>query len=108
MLHANEGCDNLQDKLNAIYDWSQVWQLSISYKKCNSMYIGNHVCKPNLLLNGATVPVVDEVRDLGVSIDSRLTFHTHIKQTVVRTCVRANLIHKCFISRDVFKSYTCF
>ena len=46
-------------------------------------------------------PVVDEVRDLGVSIDSRLTFHTHIKQTVVRACVRANLVHKCFISCDV-------
>jgi len=40
-LHADEDCGNLQDKLNAIYDWSHNWQLGISYKKCNLMYIGN-------------------------------------------------------------------
>jgi len=45
---------------------------------------------------------VDEVNDLGVVIDSRLTFHTHIRKNIVRASIRANLIHKCFISRDVF------
>ena len=66
------------------------------------MYIGNTNCKPSLLLNNVCLAVVDEAKDLGVVIDSRLTFHTHIKQNVVRASVRANLIHKCFISRDVF------
>jgi len=102
VLHANEDCRNLQDKLNAVYDWSQNWQLGISYKKCSLMYIGNTNCKPSLLLNNVCLAVVDEAKDLGVVIDSRLTFHTHIKQNVVRASVRANLIHKCFISRDVF------
>ena len=67
------------------------------------MYIGRTIHRPNLLLNDVSLAVVDEVRDLGVIIDSRHTFHTHIKQTVVRAGVRANLIHhKCFISRDIF------
>jgi len=26
VLHADEDCGNLQDKLNAIYDWSHNWQ----------------------------------------------------------------------------------
>jgi len=37
---------NLQDSLN---DWSQMWQLNISYK-CNLMYIGNAQSKPSLVL----------------------------------------------------------
>jgi len=45
---------------------------------------------------------VDEVNDLGVVIDSRFTFHTYIKRNIVRASVRANLIHKCFISREAF------
>ena len=102
VLRANEDCGNLQDKLNAICDWSRNWQLGISYKKCNLMYIGNTNCKLSLLLNNVCLAVVDEVQDLGVSVDSRLTFHTHIKQDVMRVSVRANLIYKCFISRDVF------
>jgi len=48
----------------------------------------------------ACIAVVDEVNDLGVVVDSRLTFHTHIRNNIVRASVRANLIHKCFISRD--------
>ena len=93
ILQANEDCEYLQDKLNAIHVWSQDWQLGISYKKCNLMYNGHTLYKPNLLLNDVSLAVVDEVRDLGVIIDSRLTFHTHIKQTVVHATVRANLIH---------------
>jgi len=57
------------------------------------MFIGNTNCKPSLLLNNVCLAVVDEVNDLGVVIDSGLTFHTHIRQNVVRASVRANLIH---------------
>ena len=76
--------------------------LCISYKKCNLMYIGNTRYRPSLMLNDVTPAVVDEVRDLGVIIDSCLTFDAHIHQTVVRAFVRANLIYKCFASRDIF------
>jgi len=51
---------------------------------------------------------VDEVNDLDVVIDSRLTFHTHIRKHFVRASVRANLIHKCFISRDAFSLIRAF
>ena len=69
--------DNLHDKLDDIYKWSQAWQLSISYMKCNLMYIGNTLCIPSLLSN-VTLTVKDEVRDLGVTIDSHLMlFYTH-------------------------------
>ena len=69
-LHANEDCGNLQDKPNAIYAWPQDWQLGISYKKCNLMYIGHTNCKPSLLLKNVRLAVMDEVKDLGVVTDS--------------------------------------
>jgi hypothetical protein len=37
-----------------------------------------------------------------VVVDSCLKFDAHIHQIVVRAFVRANLIHKCFASRDIF------
>jgi len=66
------------------------------------MYIGNTPNGPSLTLNDVSLAVVDEVRDLGVIVDSRLNVDAHIHQTVVRAFVRANFIHKCFVSRDVF------
>ena len=56
------------------------------------MYIGSTPNKPNLIFNDVSLAVVDEVRDLGVVVDSRLRFDAHIHQTVVRAFVRANLI----------------
>jgi len=44
------------------------------------MCIGNTNCKPILLLNNVCLAVVDEVNDLGVIIDSRLTFHTRMSK----------------------------
>ena len=65
------------------------------------MYIDNTHYKPNLLLNNDKLAVVDTVKDLGVAIDYRLTFDVHVRQIVARAFVRANLIHKCFVSRDI-------
>jgi len=41
------------------------------------------------------------IRDLGVFVDSNLTFHSHIDKIVARAFLRSNLILKCFVSRDV-------
>ena len=65
------------------------------------MYIGNTRNRPSLMLNEVPLGVADEVRDLGMIINSRLKFDAHIHQTVVQAFVRANLIHKCFVSHDI-------
>jgi len=44
--------------------------------------------------------VVDRIKDLGVIIDLHLTFTHHIDQIFARAFTRANLINKCFVSRD--------
>jgi hypothetical protein len=54
-----------------------------------------------MYINSFAIPVVDSVRDLGVIVDSKLTFVSHIDQVVARAFVRTNLILKCFISRDI-------
>jgi len=96
VLHADEDCGNLQDKLNDIYDWSHNWQLGISHKKCNLMYIGNTNCKPSLLLNNACL-YSSHGRGQRPRCGSCL-----IRKNIVRARVRANSVHKCFISRDAF------
>jgi len=69
--------------VGTIFDWSHNWQLGISYNKFNLKYIGNTDCKPSLLLNNVCQAVVDEVNDLGVVIDSRLTFHILTEEKIL-------------------------
>jgi len=53
------------------------------------VHIGHHV-----------VQCVDTVKDLDVRVDENLKCMTHINKTVAKGQSRANVIHKCFISKD--------
>jgi len=48
VLHTYTDYHNWQDSLNAVYDWTQMWQFNISHKKYNLMYVGNAQSKPSL------------------------------------------------------------
>jgi hypothetical protein len=52
-------------------------------------------------LGSNIVSAVNSVRDLGVLVDNNLNFHEHITKIVSQAFVRANLIHKFFLSKDV-------
>jgi len=52
-------------------------------------------------LNSNTLPVVNEVKNIGVFMDSNLTFHSHIDKIVARAFIRSNLILNCFVWPDV-------
>jgi len=58
----------------------------------------------NLFLSDVAIPVLDEIRDLGVT-DSSFTFHT--RDTVVCACVKSPLIHKMFYCMWFQPLYIC-
>ena len=94
--------DLLQDSLDSLTRWSLDWQLTISTKKCAILNIRR---KPTLSSRDYTlaeclIPTCDAVKDLGVTVDCDLKFTLHINNIAARAHSRANLIHKCFVSRD--------
>jgi len=58
----------------------------------------NTDCNVCMTLNDNVLSVVDEVKDLGVIVDSHLSFHTHI----------SNLIRKCLSSWDTATLWRAF
>ena len=54
----------------------------------------------NYGINNQAFAIVDNVRDLGVTIDSQLNFDKHIAGIVHKAMDRANLVLKTFHSRD--------
>ena len=90
--------------MDELQDWSNRWQLDISYKKCNALLLSNKKEKPSLTLTvyNKQLPIVDTVKDLGVIMDSQLKFDAHVNNIVMGAHNIANLIHrpKCFVSKD--------
>ena len=91
----------LQDNLFALHEWSNLWQLCIAYQKCSILSIGKIVPNIDFCIDSEMLPLSNNVVDLGVSIDSSLNFSLHINNIVKTAHARANLILRCFISRDV-------
>ena len=92
---------SFQTKLDALYRWSNEWQLNISSSKCAFMVVRDSNIKTELQLNGKSINKVNEYKDLGVIVDKDLKFTSHINHIVASANTRACLIRKCFLSRDV-------
>jgi len=90
----------LQDSLTAISRWADEWQLKISIKKCTVLHLGRNNLQHVYAIDDATLPSVHEVRDLGVTMDSKLCFSAHYAQIAAKAHQRACLIIRCFKSRD--------
>jgi hypothetical protein len=103
VLHTNASVFDLQRRLDELQAWSDAWQLKISFKKCVSLLINRLGSEPNsaLTLGKNELTRVDEVKDLGVTIDGKLKFTSHINRIVAKAFSRVNLIFKCFISKDI-------
>jgi len=92
--------ENRVDSLDKLCLCSDLWQLSISQKQCSVMSIGCRKNDDSFKLFGQTVQSVNTARDLGVQFCCNLTFTSHINKIVAKAHARANLIHKCFLSKD--------
>jgi len=76
-----------------------------TYTKCSLMLVGCLGSWPNDALTSVhsgnhVVQCGETVKDLGVHVDKNHKLMTHINKTVAKAQSRANLIHKCFISKD--------
>ena len=90
---------NIQHNLDLIFIWSNTWQLPISTPKCNTLHLGSSPANSYSISNQYLCNV-SPVKDLGILVDSRLKFVDHIQDIVSRASKRANLVFRCFLSRN--------
>ena len=78
-ISINCNLDMFQIHLDAIHNWVKIWQIGISFSKCNLIVIGNLSACPDYKLSEHIISKVDNVRDLGVCVDNKLNFKIQIK-----------------------------
>ena len=72
--------DALQADLNRLAEWSRVWRLKLNPSKCNviSFTLRKSPIAYAYSLNDTVLERRSETRDLGVILDSKLTFASHV------------------------------
>ncbi|CAH1239847.1 Hypp5893 [Branchiostoma lanceolatum] len=109
----NEGRVNLQKDLEALRDWSASWQLPFNVGKCKVLHMGNNNNRQIYTLGDQVLEETTAEKDLGVTVDNHLKFHTHTAQAKNKGNQMLGLIKKSFANLDeqtlpiLFKTMTC-
>ena len=75
--------DSLTEDLDQIQSWCLQWGMKLNPSKSKEMIASRSRTQypqhPNLSINGALIDQVDELKLLGVTLDSKLTFEAHLR-----------------------------
>ena len=98
----------LQGDLIEVASWSAKNYLPINDSKCECMHFGSKNPTLNYFINGAVIPNVNILRDLGLLVDSNLKFRSHRECVVSRALRASGFIFKCVRSRNMQLMVTLF
>ena len=82
MIKSSDDSTRLQEGLTKLEEWSDTWLLRFHPDKCKHMQIGKKNDDNNYSLHRKSLEKVIEEKDIGVVIESDLTFEKHINEKV--------------------------
>ena len=100
-------CNKLQNDLNSLSVWSEVWQLKFNEDKCVVLKIRNNV-DYKYTINGVYLNDVDVQKDLGILISNNLQPRYHIIESVKRANQRIGMLRRCFTNLTAKKVKTIY
>nr|CAD2154968.1 unnamed protein product [Meloidogyne enterolobii] len=98
----------LSEALSCIEQWSFLNGLDISLEKCVTLYIGKNNNKRTYKLLGKQISEVDSVRDLGITIDSSLSFSQHYEKIIKNAYFLTHQIFRVIKTKDINKLVFCY
>ena len=69
--------------IDAFVKWSRDLDLNLSTSKCQVIHFGGNNLLLDYNIHGKPIESTSSVRDLGVMVDSRLTFGDHVTDVVI-------------------------
>ena len=76
----------LQKDIDSLCQWSADWNLNLNPAKCKSFTVTlkRSPISSRYSINGSTLERVSSIRDLGVWLDTKLTFRDHVNHSVAK------------------------
>ena len=114
VISCKEDSLKLQDDIVSLEEWSDLWLLKFHPDKCHLLTLGkleNIMYCHRYKVTGKEIEHIFEEKDLGVVMDSELTFTDHITQKVKKANSIVGIIRRSFASlqKDTFiKLFTAF
>lgn len=94
--------NHLQKAASSIFKYYKRWRLKVNTDKTEAIiFTKRHASLPaEIIINGNTIPWKNEVRYLGVIMDRRLTFNSHINYLIDKTHKAIRILSPIFNRRS--------
>jgi len=105
VVTSDEDQKNLQRVVDKVKEWCDQWLLSLNVTKCYHMsYSSRQSIDTSYYMqqkeSACIFQKVDYIKDLGVFVDSQLTFSEHIHQKINKAYSMLGIIKRNFIHKD--------
>ena len=105
-IHSQEDSDILQEDIEKLFQWSNKWLLKFHPDKCVTLSINSKMSEDRSYSMGNTkLKSVKQEKDIGIIIDSDLSFGEHISCKVNKANKVMGLIRRTFsyLDNDMFR-----
>ena len=92
----------LQDQLNALSQWSKIWQMSFNTDKCVVMHLGNNNMSHEYQLDGVGLKVTECEKDIGVYVQPSLKPSHQIAESVKKANRALGMLLRNLTFRDKY------
>lgn len=101
-IESQDDHKQLQLDLNKLKDWSDIWLLKFHPDKCFNLTIGKNDTDENIYHirsqnENHSMTKVDNIKDIGVTVDAELKFEIHINNKVATAQKMIGIIRRSFI-----------
>jgi hypothetical protein len=90
----------LREGIKAVEEWSMKWDLPLNVSKTQVYQIGRQR-QEVFFVDGQQLEVSENIRDLGLFYDSKMSFRNHIDKKYACSMQRINLIFRAFSTKKV-------
>jgi hypothetical protein len=91
-----QDCLRIQEDLNRLAEWCEVNVLELNVGKCKSITFSRlrHPIEFSYMLGGNILDRVDSINELGVMMDSKMSFTEHIDVTVGKALAMLGFVRR--------------
>ena len=83
----NKSADELQSDLEKVRLWAWQWRMHFNVDKTEELIFSHKKCKityPPFYLGPEVIATTSEYKHLGVTLDSKLNFESHIREAIIK------------------------
>jgi len=100
IIRCNQDCDELQNAINKLVEWSNKWLLKFNKDKWKVMHIGRHNVEHKYFMDSNQLAKTELEKDLGVFVSKDLKWDDHINYMINKANRVLGLIKNSFSHLD--------